>query len=68
VEDVSVSIEDSLVVVITTAADVEEMSLPNSGRLNHGDIIIIPKVKVKFSLEQAMKLQRGSRGIALLFL
>jgi hypothetical protein len=25
-------------------------------------------VKVKFSLEQAMKPQRGSRGIALLFL
>jgi hypothetical protein len=26
------------------------------------------KVKVKFSLEQATKAQRGSRGIALLFL
>jgi hypothetical protein len=26
------------------------------------------KIKVKFSLEQAMKAQRGSRGIALLFL
>jgi hypothetical protein len=26
------------------------------------------KVKVKFSLEQTMKAQRGSRGIALLFL
>jgi hypothetical protein len=26
------------------------------------------KSKVKFSLEQAMKAQRGSRGIALLFL
>jgi hypothetical protein len=26
------------------------------------------KVKVKFSLEQVMKAQRGSRGIALLFL
>jgi hypothetical protein len=26
------------------------------------------KVKVKFSLEQAMKAQRGSKGIALLFL
>ena len=26
------------------------------------------KGKVKFSLEQAMKAQRGSRGIALLFL
>jgi hypothetical protein len=25
-------------------------------------------VKVKFSLEEAMKAQRGSRGIALLFL
>jgi hypothetical protein len=28
----------------------------------------LKKVKVKFSLEQAMKAQRGSRGIALLFL
>jgi hypothetical protein len=26
------------------------------------------KVKVKFTLEQAMKVQKGSRGIALLFL
>jgi hypothetical protein len=26
------------------------------------------KVKVKFALEQAMKAQRGSRGIALFFL
>jgi hypothetical protein len=26
------------------------------------------RVKVKFTLEQAMKAQRGSRGIALLFL
>jgi hypothetical protein len=26
------------------------------------------KVKVKFTLEQAMKAQEGSRGIALLFL
>jgi hypothetical protein len=26
------------------------------------------KVKVKFTIEQAMKAQRGSRGIALLFL
>jgi hypothetical protein len=26
------------------------------------------KVKVKFTLEQAMKAQRGSRGVALLFL
>jgi hypothetical protein len=30
--------------------------------------VYIHKVKVKFSLEQAMKAQRGSRGIALLFL
>jgi hypothetical protein len=28
----------------------------------------IIKVKVKFTLEQAMKAQRGSRGIALLFI
>ena len=31
-------------------------------------IIIIIKVKVKVALEQATKSQRGSRGIALLFL
>jgi hypothetical protein len=30
--------------------------------------IVFVKVKVKFTLEQAMKAQRGSRGIALLFL
>jgi hypothetical protein len=29
---------------------------------------IAVKVKVKFTLEQVMKAQRGSRGIALLFL
>jgi len=29
---------------------------------------IFLKVKVKFTLEQATKAQRGSRGIALLFL
>jgi len=28
----------------------------------------LSKVKVKFTLEQATKAQRGSRGIALLFL
>jgi hypothetical protein len=28
----------------------------------------LPKVKVNFSLEQALKAQRGSKGIALLFL
>jgi len=31
-------------------------------------IIIIMNVKVKFTPEQATKAQRGSRGIALLFL
>jgi hypothetical protein len=30
--------------------------------------LVIYTVKVKFSLQQAMKAQRGSRGIALLFL
>jgi hypothetical protein len=29
---------------------------------------VIVQSKVKFTLEQAMKAQRGSRGIALLFL
>jgi hypothetical protein len=33
-----------------------------------GRILTKVKVKVKFSLERAMKAQRGSRGIALLFL
>jgi hypothetical protein len=31
-------------------------------------IVIMIKVKVKFTLEQTTKAQRGSRGIALLFL
>jgi len=31
-------------------------------------IIFLSKVKVKFTLEQTTKVQRGSRGIALLFL
>jgi hypothetical protein len=30
--------------------------------------VIFVAVKVKFTLEQAMKAQRGSRGISLLFL
>jgi hypothetical protein len=30
--------------------------------------VLVLKVKVKFFLEQAMKAQRGNRGIALLFL
>ena len=34
----------------------------------HDDQILDVMVKVKFSLEEAMKAQRGSRGIALLFL
>ena len=35
-------------------------------RLNTNQEMV--RVKVKFTLEQAMKAQRGSRGIALLFL
>jgi hypothetical protein len=31
-------------------------------------ITVLYKVKVKFALEEAMKAQRGSRGIVLLFL
>jgi hypothetical protein len=30
--------------------------------------MLFKKVKVKFALEQAMKAQRGSRGVVLLFL
>jgi hypothetical protein len=43
---------------------------PNSGNFFKPSepLTIIRKVKVKFSLEQAMKAQRGSRGTALLFL
>jgi hypothetical protein len=36
--------------------------------LNSHAVKVKVKVKVKFSLEQAPKAQRGSRGIALLFL
>jgi hypothetical protein len=42
-------------------------SLPETTAINNL-IISEGKVKVKFPLEQAMKAQRGSRGIALLFL
>jgi hypothetical protein len=38
--------------------------LKRPGRKDHET----SRAKVKFSLEQAMKAQRGSRGIALLFL
>jgi hypothetical protein len=41
------------------------VSAPKEGKPREENNI---KVKVKFSLEQAMKAQRGSRGIALLFL
>jgi hypothetical protein len=44
--------------------------VPKRGR-NHSIRILYTvkvKVKVKFNLEQAAKAQRGSRGIALLFL
>jgi hypothetical protein len=33
-----------------------------------GWVVNVVKVKVKFTLEQATKAQRGTRGIALLFL
>jgi hypothetical protein len=36
--------------------------------VNSEELIGKKKVKVKVTLEQAMKAQRGSRGIALLFL
>jgi len=36
--------------------------------INTGPLLVWGKVKVKFNLEQAMKAQRGSRGIVLLFL
>jgi hypothetical protein len=35
---------------------------------HHGPQLLLIKVKVKFTVEQATKAQRGSRGIALLFL
>jgi hypothetical protein len=37
-------------------------------REEHSLKVFENRVKVKFTLEQAMKAQRGSRGIALLFL
>jgi hypothetical protein len=39
--------------------------MPHSVSSSEGDLV---KVKVKFTLEQAMKAQMGSTGIALLFL
>jgi hypothetical protein len=41
-----------------------EPAIPSSEQKGTSGI----KVQIKFSLEQAMKAQRGSRGIALLFL
>jgi hypothetical protein len=38
------------------------------GGFVHGRVRLIKMVKVKFTLEQATKAQRGSRGIALLLL
>ena len=35
---------------------------------NIRSFVLLSQVKVKFSLEQAMKAQKGSKGIALLFL
>ena len=43
---------------------VRELSRESGNVSNEGRVT----VKVKFTLEQAMKAQRGSRGIALLFL
>jgi hypothetical protein len=40
----------------------------SSGLLNTFKLQVKVKVKVNFTLKQAMKAQRGSRGIALLFL
>jgi hypothetical protein len=34
----------------------------------HTVVVVVVKVKVKFTIEQAMKAQKGSRGIALLLL
>jgi hypothetical protein len=40
----------------------------NFGKFYESCIIISVNVKVKFPLKQAMKTQRDSRGIAILFL
>jgi hypothetical protein len=44
--------------------------IPNSPRFCHvpQSLQVDFGIKVKFSLEQAMKAQRGNRGIAVLFL
>jgi hypothetical protein len=39
---------------------------PLNGENNENKIVTSVKVKVKFTLEQATKAQKGSRGIALL--
>jgi hypothetical protein len=43
-----------------------EYSLDNSPLFKTGEVEVLKRVK--FTLEQAMKAQRGSRGIAILFL
>jgi hypothetical protein len=38
------------------------------GPVAGADVVVMVKVKVKFTLEEATKAQRGSGGIAVLFL
>jgi len=47
---------------------VSEQTQGNNHLLDYATAFLLIKVKVKFTLEQATKAQRGSRGIALLFL
>jgi hypothetical protein len=42
--------------------------VPSTAELRHKTRNLFNEVKVKFSLEQAIKAQRRSRGIVLLFL
>jgi hypothetical protein len=57
-------VESKMAVVLPLVSRRLKMAVQHTATLKTEGV----KVKLKFSLEQAMKAQRGSRGIALLFL
>jgi hypothetical protein len=57
----SESSSTTLQIITSTVTDIPVQATEELGRLE-------VKVKVKYTLEQATKIQRGSRGMALLFL
>jgi hypothetical protein len=61
------------VILLKNSLNALEITCPSKKKVEHKnyfdeEVKVKVKVKVKFSLEQDIKAQRGSRGIALLFL